>query len=161
MLIRKEYRLTQINSSHHLFSPGRDPAAEQGLAVRLPVSIGTTELGEGDGPPPATPSSNVTTNTPCPRLNLRQGVGKCHVTASTLTRWPAAVPRFYPQMGAGASLLPWAMEVAALTHKVWVKRAWLCREGGRERHGRDETNRGWERLATALHRKQAEEKRGK
>lgn len=75
MLIRKESQLTQINSSHHLFSPGRDPAAEQGLAVWLPAFTGTTELGGGDGPSPVTPSSNLTNNTPCSRLNLRQTYG--------------------------------------------------------------------------------------
>lgn len=162
MLIRKESKLTRINSSHHHFSPGKDAAAEP---AQLPASIGTTELGGGDGPSPATPSplSNVTNDTPCPWVYPRQlyGGGKMppwqHQHQHSILR-PSPT---HPQMGAGASLLPRAMEVTALTHKVWVRRVWQHREGGRETCGGDETNRGWERLATASHRRQAGEKRGK
>lgn len=56
------------------------------------------------------------------------------MAASALTWWPVAVPHLLPE-GSRFLSAPWAVEVTASTHIVWVKRVWLHREGGREQHG--------------------------
>lgn len=52
------------------------------------------------------------------------------MAVSVRTWWPVAVPHLLPE-GSRFPSAPWAVQVTALTHNVWVKRVWLHREGGR------------------------------
>lgn len=123
-------KITLINSSQHHFSPGKAPSAELGPTVWLPAPRGTTELGGGHSPSPAIPSSGVTNDSPCPWPNLGQtlGGGQVALWQHQHQHGDLQPSHTQPQVGVSPSLLPHAMGVAALTHKVWVQR--VLTQGG-------------------------------